>query len=107
MVRPRARGTFGWCSSRPRDGELAGNRRALTLLRRRGARGKTMFSGMDATERDALQVIDKTCSGRPRMLESEMIRIGAAGAGVQQFKECSFPRRAVTGARAKAGGESA
>jgi hypothetical protein len=66
-----------------------------------------MFSGMDAEERDALQVTDRACSGRPRMLESEVIRIGAAGAGVQQFKECSFPGGRDWCKSSKSGGESA
>jgi hypothetical protein len=34
----------------------------------------------------------------------EVIRIGAAGAGVEQFKECSFPGRAVIVARAAKSG---
>lgn len=77
--------------------DRAGNRYALTLLSRQWARMKAMFSEMDAEERDALQVIGRgAVCGNGRCLVDgspslEGIRIGAAGAGVEQFKECSFP----------------
>ena len=73
----------------------AGNRYALTLLSRQWAQRKAMFSEMDAEERDALQVIGRSAvCGNGRCLVDgspslEGIRIGAAGAGVEQFKECS------------------
>jgi hypothetical protein len=55
---------------------------------------KTMLSEIDAEEGDALQVIDRgavcdiAVDGSPIL---EVLRIGAAGAGVEQFKECRFP----------------
>lgn len=67
-----------------------------------------MFSEIDTEERDALQVIDSSAlreaSTDVRIWGVVVIRIGAAGAGVQQFKECRFPGRAVIVARAAKSG---